>query len=149
MTEAQIDDVRVQNQVTVFGFASNQTAELMPLPIQTAHRLSQRLAEVRRAGEVDFLVGDIQVAAEDDRLAALAELRQLLELAAGHVAVAQEHHQVRAPRLAGPHARVRPAVAPAAPEIEDDEAQTVIAELSSLIDRHGAEALAEDFLGNS
>lgn len=34
-------------------------------------------------------------------------------------------------------------------EIDDDEAQTVIAELSNLIDRHGAEALAEDFLGST
>lgn len=34
-------------------------------------------------------------------------------------------------------------------EIEDDEAQTVIAELSGLIDRHGADALAEDFLGST
>ncbi len=34
-------------------------------------------------------------------------------------------------------------------EIEDDEAQTVIAELGNLIERHGTDALAEDFLGNT
>lgn len=34
-------------------------------------------------------------------------------------------------------------------EIEDDEAQTVIAELGNLIERHGADALAEDFLGST
>lgn len=34
-------------------------------------------------------------------------------------------------------------------EIDDDEAQTVIAELKDLIDRHGEEALAEDFLGDT
>ena len=34
-------------------------------------------------------------------------------------------------------------------EIEDDEAQTVIAELNNLIERHGEDALAEDFLGNT
>ena len=34
-------------------------------------------------------------------------------------------------------------------EIDDDEAQTVIAELKSLIDRHGEDALAEDFQGNT
>ena len=34
-------------------------------------------------------------------------------------------------------------------EIDDDEAQTVIAELNNLIDRHGADALAEDYLGAS
>jgi len=36
LTEAQIDTVRVKNQVTVFGYASDQTAELMPLPIALA-----------------------------------------------------------------------------------------------------------------
>lgn len=34
-------------------------------------------------------------------------------------------------------------------EIDDDEAQTIIAELQNLIDRHGADALAEEFLGAS
>ncbi len=34
-------------------------------------------------------------------------------------------------------------------EIDDDEAQTVIAELQNLIDRHGADALVEDFLGSA
>ena len=58
MSEEELESVTAKNQANVFGFACNQSAAFMPLPISLAHKLARRLTAARFQKQIPYLAPD-------------------------------------------------------------------------------------------
>jgi S-adenosylmethionine synthetase len=107
------------DQGMMFGYAVDETPELMPLPIMLAHKMARRLAELRRLGEVDYLRPDgktqVTVVYEDGRPRRLSKV-----VVAAHHRPGVDHERIRADMSERVVAEVCPS------EMMDDDTEILV-----------------------